>query len=254
MNYKDVALVNSSFNQLGDSLLQNRMLEMRAKENAANDVTRQKQLDLETERVNLEKARGNAAEQHYRTMEGHDTTRMSQQDQRDKAALLQTVIGLNAGGQIDDLDSVNEWLANDEHFGPTGIQLKAPPAKPTPQAGQNALAQAYRQADMFRQQAGESDDPDLADRYNTYADNLEKWANLQANPPEKKEPGVRKTVTTKGRGGESTTYTGPADQVDAAAGQAATGQVRMIDRQGVRVLVPAAQKSQMLGKGYTLDQ
>jgi hypothetical protein len=256
MNYRDVALVNSSLSDLGNSLLQQKMMEQRAQENLATRADRQAQIGLEAQRAKTAESRNEAMQQHWATMEAGQQSAAAKtataQDIRDKTAMLQTVIGLNAAGQLDNLDDVNEWLSSDDHLGKTGIQLKPPPAKPPPQAGQNALAKAYQQADTFRQQANDADDPGDVDRYNGYADSLEKWANLQANPAPKTAPGLQATVTTDERGKTTRTLKGPADQIAAATPGTPQTTVNMINPQGVTVAAPVARVQELTAKGYRL--
>lgn len=257
MQYKDVALVNSSLNQLGDSLLQNRMLEMRQNENDASNTARGKQLDMEMERVNLAKTNAAATQQHYKTIEEQNaargTTAMTAQQQRDKGAMLQTLIKLNAGGQISDLDKVNKWLEADPHFGPTGIQLKTPAAKPPPQVGQNSHAQALEQAQKYRDAAEAADDPDQATQLTHYAEMLEQLVERAANPPEKAaKPDRPIHVKSKGPNKEDVTQDYTPEEWAAKQGPGNDGNVRMIDKQDRPVLVPLARKAEMLGKGYKL--
>jgi len=62
MNYKDVALLNSSLDQLGDTLLKQRMIDEQVKERAASQAIASRRTDIDAARM--------AAEQtHYNNME-----------------------------------------------------------------------------------------------------------------------------------------------------------------------------------------
>jgi len=202
MNYKDVALLNQSLDDLGGSLLKRRMLDQQASEKMQDQL-------LQREAIGVANKRTDAQEQHYRTMEGKADTAATMAQTRanleDKQRFLQTVMALNANGQIQDLAPVNSWLKTDEHFGRVGLQLTKPPPAKNPQAGQNAVAQALQQASEWRAKADASvDNTDLADQYTGYADKLEKWADVQANPPAKVVP-ERSSITVEtqpeGQGG-----------------------------------------------------
>lgn len=113
---------------------------------------------------------------------------------QDKQRLLQTIMGLNAGGQLDDhgLSDVNDWLANDEHFSQVGLHLAKPPKKAPPQVGQNSVAQALKQAEEFRAAGNEK-----------YATMLEQWAEKQSTDTttettEEKHPAVDEASHNEG--------------------------------------------------------
>lgn len=216
MNYKDVALLNQSLDDLGSGLLKRKMLQEQTDQRLQQGMLGQQGIDVAKQRTAME-------EQHYKTMEGKADNATSLAEQRaqlqDKQKMLQTVMMLNAGGQLQDLDSVNDWLQNDDHFGPIGLQLAKPPEPKSAQVGQNALAQAYQQANEWRTRASATEDPDEADRFNAYADDLEKWGNLQANPPPKPAaaPPAAGTITAPvpGQPGAKLTQRLTADQVQA---------------------------------------
>lgn len=198
-------MVNGSLDSLGQTLLRNRMLEFQQKEAADKGAETQQQLKIQNRRVDVDQARQNAAEAHYHRMEqgqmDANTVRLSQQDLQDKQQLFGNIVALNSSGQLKDRDAVNRWLASDPHFAASGIQLTEPTQKAAPQVGQNAVAQGYAQAEAWRQKASQTDDDDEAERYNTYADNLEKWGNLQANPAPKPGPTAYQTDNTLDKNG-----------------------------------------------------
>lgn len=168
----DVEMLNSSIANAGQAIAS------RHHQQAEEDFRRQ-QLDLEI-------ARRNAAEQHYEQMEKQQANTADKQQQaellKEKQGVLNSIMQLNASGQLSNLDDVNDWLANDPHFGQVGLQLKEPNAKPPPQVGQNAVAQALQQADQWRTKAGAETDPANKQRYAGYADMLEKSAAQQTQP------------------------------------------------------------------------
>jgi len=191
MNYKDVALLNQSLDDLSAGLLKRRMLDQQAREKMGDQL-------LAQESINVARDRTAAQERHDRSSEAlareATTAGATREELQDKQRFLQTVMALNGSGQIADLNAVNQWLKTDPHFGKVGLQLARPPTPPDPQAGQNALSQALKQADEWRAKATGAGDADLAQQYLGYADKLEKWADVQANPPAKVTPEPR-TVT-----------------------------------------------------------
>jgi hypothetical protein len=195
MNYRDVGLLNNSLDQLGETFLKQRMLEEQKKKG-------DEELGLRRQQLGIEQGRADAATAHYNKMETAQTDAAAKAQQaadlRDKQQMLQTVMQLNVGGALapGSLDSVNQWLRDDEHFGKTGMQL-IPPKEKAPQAGQNALAQAYQQADMWKTKADQArtTDPEKAAQYDEFSTNLRKWGNLQANAAPKVERNTSITST-----------------------------------------------------------
>lgn len=265
MNYKDAALVNSSLNNLGDALLQDRMIRMRQSEAQADRDLRTRQLDATLseadKRTQIERDRLGAQQQHYKTIEEQNAARAAatanQQDIADKGRMLQTLIQLNAGGQLQDLDSVNSWLAEDPHFAQTGIQLKEPPTKPDPQVGQNSYAQALKQAQAYHDAAAKATDPEEVKRLNGYAQLLETFVQHAANPPEKTG---RKPIQLKSKGPqEDSNITREFEseeelqnflKANKPAGEGET--VLMTNPQGKTVKVPVTEKANALANGYKL--
>lgn len=118
---------------------------------------RQAQTGLASQRLATDEAFRKAQQEHYNTMEGKqaDANDIAQQraaSQEDQG-FLHTVIAANAAGMLDDdaLDQVNDSLANHPRLSRTGIQLSKPKVT-SPQAGQNATAQAVQQAEYWHQQ------------------------------------------------------------------------------------------------------
>lgn len=80
MNYQDVELLNGSLNNLGSTLMRNRVMEAQERERQDQAQSRQAQIGLEQERVKAETQRGAAAEAHYKAIEDQNAARAGQQD------------------------------------------------------------------------------------------------------------------------------------------------------------------------------
>lgn len=196
-NRQDVQMLQEALQGLGQGFAQRRQ------QSAEHDTEMQK-LALESQLRDIQQSRYDAQGEHFNKMEAGQqdyynkvlenqklaqskqddkaTQVASQEDMKNKQSLLQTVIGLNATGQLsdDDRDNVNDWIAKDEHLGTTGIQLQAP--DPKFQKGQNkqpATVAALNSAADFRKQAQETKDPDEATRLNDYANWTESWVKKQ---------------------------------------------------------------------------
>ena len=209
MNYKDVALLNGSLDSLGDSLLKNKMMDQQSKERLA-------QTGLQSQRLQVDQGRWNAEQEHWQNMEKKadqaNTLATSRGDLQEDQAMLKTVMGLNAGGQLtaESRKSVNNWLSDHPRFAVTGMQLAAPKAI-SPQAGQNSVAQALAKADQYDgmidemqkvHDAAPSDEEKAAAmaKIQTFQDNaklLRKVAQRQAEPKLVAQPKVK--VKTGGK-------------------------------------------------------
>ncbi len=161
LNYADVELLNRSMENAGNAFATRRAQQGQERRDIANDLIRRKMLEVD-------QARSNATGEHEQRMETQFNTRAAQQD---KQEMLKTVLGLNAGGQLDEegIKQVNDWITKDPDLSKTGIHIKAPPQKAPPQAGQNSVAQALERAQAFRE-SGNTE----------YADMLENWARKQS--------------------------------------------------------------------------
>lgn len=129
----------------------------------SSELRQQRGLDIEQRRLDVETNR--AGEQ------------SAQQAAQQKQGLLQSVIQLNASGSLDDasLQGVNDWLRSDEHFGQTGIQISKPTNPTGKGRGESAVVNALKQAEMYKQQAAQSEDPAEQQQFNQYATMLEGW-------------------------------------------------------------------------------
>jgi hypothetical protein len=199
MNYKDVALLNSSLDSLGDSLLKNKMLNQQKEEAAART-------GLESQRLGVDQEFRKAQQQHYNTMESRqadaNTTAEQRQVAQEAQGYLHTIISANAAGMLDDdqLSQVNEAMANDPNLGKTGIQLSKP-RQISPQAGQNATAQALQQAEYWEDKwAKASTDEDKA-RFRENADIMRAIAQKAAAPPTVPQPKRTIKLTTGSKPG-----------------------------------------------------
>lgn len=135
-------------NQLGGSFRANRTLDQAALDRELDRQLRQQVVD---EQVSERREATQARQQHYQAQQtAADAAAKARQDQadavnkrlemQDKQNTLKELIQLNASGALQNLDGVNDWLSNDDHFGQTGIQLKEPPQAPPSHVGQNATA------------------------------------------------------------------------------------------------------------------
>ena len=193
-------MVDQQLNQLGQTLLQQRQMQQTGQYQQAELKYRQL---AEQAAVN----RYEAAQHHYDAMEKigasnedarnknaaaeldfrqkelaqRDTAQSqgaNQQDLQNKQQMLQSVIALNATGQLDDdaRNDVNSWLSDDEHFGPTGIQISKPDPSLAKTAGKDAaVVNALKQAQAYRLAASQATDPDDAKQNGDYAAMLEKY-------------------------------------------------------------------------------
>lgn len=237
----DVSNLNRSVADLGDTFRTRRLDEEQRREKMAEELLRQQmagteakyrqdQTDIERQRLGLEKEKG------------------TREEKADKQRFLQTLMSVNAAGQISDFDAVNKWLDTDPDFSKIGLQLKAPPEKPTPQLRHAAVVDALQKADEYRT-AGKTE----------YADMLEKWVQragtspedyvettTRTEPPEAPAPEDLKKprVTTTTRTRKPVTPTGK------PAGPA--GKTRMISPNGTPGLVPNEQVEKAKSMGYKL--
>jgi hypothetical protein len=177
MNRADVALVNNQLDELGNAFLRNRQLEQEKniRQQEADAATMRAQGDLEFRK---------AQQQHYNQIEDKqsdlDKLRQNQLAAQQKQGLFQSVVALNATGQLSDdaRDDFNDWLAADEHFGPTGLQIKVPD-NPNTKNKDAAVVNAIKSAKQYRDLAKAASDPDQAAEFNSYADKLEAWVTKQ---------------------------------------------------------------------------
>lgn len=161
-------MLNQAVAGLGQSFLQNRAMQQRATE---AELDRQMKQQLMDEQVAQRREATQARQSFYNARQTEaDANAKARQDAADaakqkqvladKQEWLKNVIQLNAGGQLKNLDTVNQALANDEHWGPTGIQLQAPPQKAPPQVGQNSIAAGLDYVNKLEAQAAAVKDSD----------------------------------------------------------------------------------------------
>ncbi len=243
----DVQNLNRSMEGLGDTFRQNRLDKRKEEEDMRREMLQQQMANASEER----QKRGLSIEEQRLQEEKNRGQREQQQGElQDKQRFLQTLMQLNATGQLADLDSVNEFLASDPYFSQVGIQLKEPPKKPEANVGQSAVARALREADYWKSK-GNTD----------YATKLEKWADLQGAPkPEANnfvETETKPAIDPMGKPipGQTVTTTKrrtPAGSPAAVAPAPAGGKVRMLNPSGVPGMVPAEQVDAATKQGYKL--
>lgn len=238
MNYKDVELLNGSLDNLGSTLMRNRVLAEQEKTGEEQRQERLAQIGLEQERVRAETQRGAAAEAHYGAMQKQgdaanqqkakdntqrvwsDTVKMYGRWVKDGVMRPESARGaLNMAWQ--NMPSQSKALLADH---PDAMALdkgtfdfSAPPDKASRLPA--AAIQIMNHAQDLRDQADGLDDsdPDQADYLRNTAQVLED--HVKKNPP--KAAGVRKTVrSVDAATGGSTSLSGPLDQVDALTNKA----------------------------------
>jgi hypothetical protein len=155
MNRADWGMVLNQANNLGDTLLQNRMMKQQETQRAADLARQQSQFD-ETMKWRREE---NEAQTNYRTNQAQDVKdwRTRNEDQQQ----LQTLIRANADGSLDDAgrEKANAWIAQNPFLSATGIQLVKPIAKTagTMETSQTRNFQALRE---LQQAIAEARTPD----------------------------------------------------------------------------------------------
>jgi hypothetical protein len=152
----DVTNLNHSMESLGDTFRQRRLDKQKEEDDMRREMIQKQMADAAQSR----QERGLTIEQNRLELEKKDQDRA---DLQDKQNILKTIMTLNATGQIGDLGPVNDWLSKDKHFSQMGIQLQAPTAKPVPNVGQSADAEALRQAEEYRA-AGKNEYADLLEK------------------------------------------------------------------------------------------
>lgn len=190
----DVSNLNRSLEGVGTAFQENRREAEVGRRTDIEEDFRKQMLAAEMRRTQAEEARAAAESQ--------------KNDLRDKQEVLKTIFQLNAGGQIKNIEDVNKYLATDPHWSAVGMQLKEPPQKPTPQAGQNAVAKAIQDTEMWRtkaEQARANGDDDLAGQYEDYASKLDKWTNKQITPTADTETVTEETPAVPGSPGSPAT-------------------------------------------------
>jgi hypothetical protein len=209
INFKDLANLNNSFDNLGSTIMQNRML---AEQKAERGQSRQDRLDENAtsradrlgEQSKLDEYRQQMLKQQMArtaaTTQNQDATQQTRQlDEHRK--WLETLAKLNASGSMDDdqRKQVNDELTSDPMFSAGGIhfQFKAPTAK-SEKLGSSAVAEALMQAEQWRQKAMAAENPEDKARYLKYANTLEKStpSELKQTPQAKEAPPDRTTVIT----------------------------------------------------------
>lgn len=198
MNYRDFEMLNGSLGNLGQTILQNRVM---AEQKAERGQARQDRLG---EQAKMDEYRQEMLKQQMArtaaTTQNQDNSQQTRQlDEHRK--WLETLAKLNASGSMDDdqRKEVNDELTNDPMFSAGGIhfQFKAPPAK-NEKLGSSAVAEALLQAEQWRQKATQAEAPEDKARYLKYADTLEKStpSELKTTPQAKESPPDRTTVIT----------------------------------------------------------
>src|SRR6478752_5786464 len=114
MQRADMAMVLNEANNLGDTLLKNRVMAQQDKQNTADRDLRKQELGL----AHTERETQNTNLANWRTQ---------QQDQ----SMLQNYLKANADGSLDDdgRAKANQWISAHPYFSHTGLQLVKPPAK-----------------------------------------------------------------------------------------------------------------------------
>src|SRR6478609_8229828 len=114
MQRADMAMVLNEANNLGDTLLKNRVMAQQDKQNTADRDLRKQEMGLAS--ADRETQANNLA-----------GWRTQQQDQ----SMLQNYLKANADGSLDDdgRAKANQWISAHPYFGGTGMQLVKPPKK-----------------------------------------------------------------------------------------------------------------------------
>lgn len=199
-------MLDQALGNMGQGFFQNRALQQQNAEQDLNRQMRQQMLNDSLDvRSEYNQQRSDALQANAQARQDDASARnqlaavaQQRQDLADKQTLLQTMIQLNAGGQLTDTgrDKFNTWLGNDPHFGQTGIQLQSPPMRPAPNVGQNSAAAALQQADRYYAiAAGLPDNDPNKQRY-------QQWGQMLQNSI---DPSAYQTVTTKDAQGNATT-------------------------------------------------
>jgi hypothetical protein len=178
INAFDVTNLNHSMESLGDTFRQRRLDKQKEEGDIQHELIQKQMADAAQSR----QERGLTIEQNRLALEqNRGAQEQARGDLQDKQNFLKTVMTLNATGQLQDVDAVNEWLNKDPHFSQMGIQLKTPAQKPAPNVGQSAAAQALQEAARWR-----------AEGNNEYADLLEKVVKQEGSA--KTSPGYQTTT------------------------------------------------------------
>lgn len=180
---RDREFTDAKANRERDDAMRRELLENTIKRQGMDD-TRQRERDKATAAYRKEQG-DNVKERNRITDERYtadQTTKAAKEAMSEKQTLFKAATSLNATGQLDDAsrEKFNKFLADDEHFGTTGIQLGKPDPKYLKTQGkQPAIKMALDGANEYRQQAADATDEDEATRLNNYADLIESWAKKQ---------------------------------------------------------------------------
>lgn len=275
MNRLDVQMLQNQIENLGDSALQRRKLGFE------HDTTMQR-LALDEEMKKIQEARAEAQTSHYNKMEDAQKGYFDRQDLRaqqqqqteamkEKQKLFESAAVLNSTGQLPDdaRDQFNDFLANDEHFGATGLQLGKPDPRFTKNGnGPTAIQKALSNAQDYRTQASQAEDPDEAKRLSDYADMTESWVKKQGQFAPLKVPPTKNEMIQYDRGGHATNRvtnftpppTAPAPipgggglplpQTGAQPPSGAAGMVGVIRPDGTAGQIPSTNLTKALQMGY----
>lgn len=242
--YRDVELLNRSMEGLGDTFRTNRLDKERRERDIRDDLLRREMVDTNAKRAD----RSLAIEQRrLEAEENRGANQAASAKMEEKQRMLKSVMELAATG-VADIASVNAWLDSNPEF--AWLQVKEP-TKVAPQAGQNAVAQALREAEYWKGKGNTN-----------YATLLEKWADAQSKPKPgelgyvetKTEPETDAMGRSTGKTTTSTTRREPiTEQPAATTGTTApAGKTRMISPDGVPGLVPNDQVEKAKTKGFKL--
>ncbi len=184
MNIASAKLLEDSLGQLADNFYRNRALQAtmqeEAQRNAIEQSFRQAQMqhynELEDRQQDFFNRQQQAASDRAALEAQNLQQRLGQQGMIQKQALLKTVMGLNATGQLTDdaRKKVNDWLNSDPDLSKTGMQLQpAPNPSKDPGQKQSALVQAVSMIRQLRDQAASTADAATAAQLIKAADDLE---------------------------------------------------------------------------------
>ncbi|MGH7939516.1 MAG: hypothetical protein ACREFR_00405 [Limisphaerales bacterium] len=184
MNIRSAGLMQSGLQNAAENAMRNRELAQQgelARQNLAiMNAFRQAELERYTRMAERQEEFGekSAANDQTREILGEQNLAREQQQNAlaQKQAMLKTVLGLNATGQLtpSGLKSVNQWLSNDPDMSKTGMQLQAP-GNPSDDPGHksSALVAGIGMLQQLRQQASAATDPAEKAQLGRYADDLE---------------------------------------------------------------------------------
>ena len=270
MNRADVALVDQQVNQFGDTLLREATMKNESAYRQAELKYRQLAEQAQVQRYQaqqehwnqMEKQQGNTAAKSeantaalLQQRQGEQAQAGNQQELQNKQRMFQNALSLNSSGGLSDdaRNDFNDWLSDDEHFGPTGIQISKPDPSMLPKGAagirHSAAVDALNQAQGYRSQAALLDDGDPdKDQFNSYAEMLENAARKAGSGPQAR-PAETTTIKRDAMGREIERTRAPVGGSGSGAGAAPPVGVLHPDGRTTGT-VPADQLQAAIAQGY----